>query len=240
MQRYDPLKAPKAEEWNALDEDERLDLVRAYHRKLRPPVPNLEMHANYHVLIENQAALADETPVRRTLARFIREGVDGTRPSTPPPPCWPSTQDASRSASRSARPQRFLFRRAGKAHDRELAARLWVTRAFCSWTRPPAVGITRRHCEERSDEAIQSQCEPVGSWSILRLKLEAVRSPKDGLLRFARNDGALLQQQIALMRRDGEIEQTLCAATKPSSPYVIVGRRIGLAKRELDRFAFSQ
>ena len=67
--------------------------------------------------------------------------------------------------------------------------------------KPPAVGITRRHCEERSDEAIPSQCEPAGSWSTLRLKPGAVRSPKDGLLRFARNDGALFQLQIALKLR---------------------------------------
>jgi hypothetical protein len=32
MQRYDPDEAPDAEEWLALDEQERIELVRDYHR----------------------------------------------------------------------------------------------------------------------------------------------------------------------------------------------------------------
>ena len=40
MQRYDPLEAPDPDEWLALDEQERLDLVQEYHRRARIPLPN--------------------------------------------------------------------------------------------------------------------------------------------------------------------------------------------------------
>jgi hypothetical protein len=33
MQRYDPLKAPDPEEWLALNEQERIELARDYHRR---------------------------------------------------------------------------------------------------------------------------------------------------------------------------------------------------------------
>jgi hypothetical protein len=33
VQRYDPLEAPDPEEWMELDEQERIDLVRDYHRR---------------------------------------------------------------------------------------------------------------------------------------------------------------------------------------------------------------
>ena len=40
MQRYDPLEAPKPEEWLGLDERERIDLARDYHRSARIRLPN--------------------------------------------------------------------------------------------------------------------------------------------------------------------------------------------------------
>jgi hypothetical protein len=76
MDRYDPLKAPASEEWLGLDESERIALVESYHRRARADVPDLTAHATSHAIVENQAALGDETPVRRTLARLIEEGVD--------------------------------------------------------------------------------------------------------------------------------------------------------------------
>jgi len=76
MDRYDPLKAPAAAAWLALSETERLALVEAYHRKARVRVPNMRLHAAMHAIVETQAALGDETPVLRTLARLIGEGVD--------------------------------------------------------------------------------------------------------------------------------------------------------------------
>jgi len=76
MESYDPLEAPASQEWLDLDESERLALVERYHRHAGIRLPNLTVHATFHVIVENQAALGDETPVRRTLARLTAEGVD--------------------------------------------------------------------------------------------------------------------------------------------------------------------
>jgi hypothetical protein len=40
MRRYDPAVSPNAELWLSLDEDERIDLVRAFHRRRKINVPN--------------------------------------------------------------------------------------------------------------------------------------------------------------------------------------------------------
>ena len=76
MERYDPLKAPAPQQWLGLDESERLALVERYHLRAGVRLPNATLHATFHVMVENQAALGDQTPVRRTLARLMREGVD--------------------------------------------------------------------------------------------------------------------------------------------------------------------
>jgi len=78
MKRYDALIAPDPEEWQALDEEEQLDLVEVYHRRTRAPVPKsgARVHALFHVAVENQVALGDETPVKRTLQRLMAEGLD--------------------------------------------------------------------------------------------------------------------------------------------------------------------
>ena len=76
MQRYDPLVAPDAEEWLALDEQERIDLARDYHRRARIRVPNTKVHATVHAIVETQIALGDETPARRTAQRLMDEGLD--------------------------------------------------------------------------------------------------------------------------------------------------------------------
>ena len=76
MKRYDPLKPPDAEQWLAIDEQARIDIVQDYHRRARIRVPNATVHAVIHVIVENQIALGDETPVRRTMQRLISEGPD--------------------------------------------------------------------------------------------------------------------------------------------------------------------
>jgi hypothetical protein len=48
MQRYDPLAAPDPEEWLALDEQERINLVRNYHHNARTRLPNAVVHAALH------------------------------------------------------------------------------------------------------------------------------------------------------------------------------------------------
>jgi hypothetical protein len=76
MQKCDPLAAPDPKQWLALDEVERVTLVADYHRRASFALPNLQMHAMMHVIVENQIALGDELPVRRTAQRLIVEGLD--------------------------------------------------------------------------------------------------------------------------------------------------------------------
>jgi hypothetical protein len=77
MQRYDPLMSPDAEAWQALDEDERLELVLEYHREAGEELPEEQqsfLHATAHVIVENQVALG-VSPVPDTLGRLMREGL---------------------------------------------------------------------------------------------------------------------------------------------------------------------
>lgn len=73
---YDPLKGPDPEEWLSLTEDERLQLVEAYHRRARVRLPNMSLHAAMHAVVETQIALGDEIPVQRTALRLLDEGLD--------------------------------------------------------------------------------------------------------------------------------------------------------------------
>ena len=76
MDAYDPLKPPSIDDWADLDESERLDLVLTYHQRQVNDLPNPEAHAAVHVIVENQVALADETPVAAVVERLMREGLD--------------------------------------------------------------------------------------------------------------------------------------------------------------------
>src|SRR4030095_6697149 len=51
-------------------------LVEEYHRRMRVQLPNATVHAVAHCVVENQIAMGDELPVRRTLERLISEGLD--------------------------------------------------------------------------------------------------------------------------------------------------------------------
>lgn len=73
--RYDPFRAPDPEQWLALDEQKRIDLVLEYHRHARIRVPREELHAVIHAVVESQIADA-ELPVRRTAQRLMSEGLD--------------------------------------------------------------------------------------------------------------------------------------------------------------------
>jgi hypothetical protein len=70
------LQKPEPEEWLSLAESERIRLVEDYHQRARIRLPNQKGHAVFHVVVENQIALGDEIPVRRTLARLMEEGLD--------------------------------------------------------------------------------------------------------------------------------------------------------------------
>jgi len=73
---YDPEREPEAKAWLALDEDERLLRIEAHHRLAGVPLPDGALHALFHMIVENQIALGDEVPVRRTVARLMAEGLD--------------------------------------------------------------------------------------------------------------------------------------------------------------------
>ncbi len=75
MNRYNPLKEPKPDEWLEVDEQERIALIAAYHKKARIRLPNTILHAGMHAVVENQ--LAEGLPVpRETLSRLMQEGLD--------------------------------------------------------------------------------------------------------------------------------------------------------------------
>jgi hypothetical protein len=76
MERYDPVIAPDAADWLDTDESERIELVSTYHRRAKVKLPNLRLHATMHVAVENQVAMGDEIPVRRTVDRLQAEGLD--------------------------------------------------------------------------------------------------------------------------------------------------------------------
>ena len=74
MKKYDPSRTPEGVQWLALDEQERLDLVRRYHRRHDRDLPNLAAHTAIHVVVENQIALQDE-PVVKALTRLVKQGL---------------------------------------------------------------------------------------------------------------------------------------------------------------------
>jgi len=73
--RYDPHGSPDAAWWSVLPEEEQIDLVLEHHRKAGVRLPNANLHAVTHVVVENQVLLGDETPVASTLERLLGEGL---------------------------------------------------------------------------------------------------------------------------------------------------------------------
>ena len=74
--RYDPLRDPRPEKWLELDEADRMELVRVYHKRQRIRLPNALLHAAIHVTVENHIALGDELPVKAKLDELMKEGLD--------------------------------------------------------------------------------------------------------------------------------------------------------------------
>ena len=76
LSQYDPHEHTNAGAWLELDESERMQLVRRYHRRQRIRLPNETIHAVVHVIVENQVALGDEFPAKAVLLRLMKEGLD--------------------------------------------------------------------------------------------------------------------------------------------------------------------
>jgi hypothetical protein len=74
MNSYDPDMPLPPVDWLQTDEGERIELVTSYHRRRKVQLPNPQLHAVIHVIIENQLALGEEVVVR-TLARLQTEGL---------------------------------------------------------------------------------------------------------------------------------------------------------------------
>jgi hypothetical protein len=74
--QYDPYQHIDSEAWQELDESERIESVRQYHRQNRIRLPNETLHATTHVIVENQVALGDAFPARAVLLRLMEEGLD--------------------------------------------------------------------------------------------------------------------------------------------------------------------
>jgi hypothetical protein len=73
---YDAKRQTNPQQWLEHSEAERIEAVEAYHREHRLKVPHPLLHATFHVVVENQVALGEDTPVRSTLIRLIEEGLD--------------------------------------------------------------------------------------------------------------------------------------------------------------------
>ena len=74
MDSYDPDTSPPSTDWLQSDEGERIELVSSYHRRKKIHLPNAQLHAVIHVVVENQLALGEEVVIE-TLARLQREGL---------------------------------------------------------------------------------------------------------------------------------------------------------------------
>jgi hypothetical protein len=73
---YDPMVAPDPQAWLALTEDERIELVTAWHEAFGPEIPRPGVHAVLHAVVETQIAEGDTLPVRQKLRRLMAQGLD--------------------------------------------------------------------------------------------------------------------------------------------------------------------
>jgi hypothetical protein len=71
---YDPDNSLNPEDWLQAHESERIESVSAYHRRKKITLPNLQLHAVVHVVVENQIALGEKMVVN-TMARLQAEGL---------------------------------------------------------------------------------------------------------------------------------------------------------------------
>ena len=76
MQKYDPMLEPDRGWWEQLDDDERISMVMEHHQEADIELPDEYAHALLHVVVENQCALGEETPVEAVLFRLVDENLD--------------------------------------------------------------------------------------------------------------------------------------------------------------------
>ena len=74
--RYNPDQHIDPEDWESHDEGEKIEAVRAYHRRQRIPLSNDRIHATFPMAAENQVAMGDRHPAEAVLCRLMREGLN--------------------------------------------------------------------------------------------------------------------------------------------------------------------
>lgn len=83
MEVYDPSRPPDPEQWLALTESERLELVQEFHADASQELEDHDpdealsrntLHATIHVVVETQLAQRID-PVCQTLTRLMNEGL---------------------------------------------------------------------------------------------------------------------------------------------------------------------
>lgn len=77
MEAYNPNICPNPEDWLAIDEKARIDLVRESLKKYEDDLDNdaAELHSLIHVIVENQLALGVEL-IPETIDKLMRQGLD--------------------------------------------------------------------------------------------------------------------------------------------------------------------
>ncbi len=133
MTRYDPARAPDPAAWLALDEQERIALVAAHHRRIKAKLPNPQLHAGIHTIVENQLAERLRV-VQETLEKLMAEGLDRHNAihaigSVVTEHLW----KAMNKAPRDPDPEEWYFRRL-----EALTADHWLKRRLTGRNRPGA------------------------------------------------------------------------------------------------------
>ena len=77
IDHYDPSETPDPKAWLALDEDERIRLIKAWHDAAEAEQGERpDMHAAFHMIVENQIALGDPPMVAVKLRHLMAQGLD--------------------------------------------------------------------------------------------------------------------------------------------------------------------
>jgi hypothetical protein len=72
---YDPETSPDPALWLATDELELEDVIMQYCMANEADLPDVYMHAHFHMTVENQVAMGDEIPVAGEFRRLMADGL---------------------------------------------------------------------------------------------------------------------------------------------------------------------
>ncbi len=72
---YDPETSPDPDLWLKTDEFELEDVIMQYCMANEADLPDVYMHAHFHMAVETQVAMGDEIPVAETFRRLMADGL---------------------------------------------------------------------------------------------------------------------------------------------------------------------